>query len=255
MGVLADRVGHIELPATHAEPVRSRGLNWLERIIWRRLDPERLRRHALSRGYRLAPTHWEALAKRSLDLAIVLVFGIPAAITVALCAIAIRLESPGKALFSQLRTGKNGRRFKLWKLRTMVYNAEQLKEKYRHLNELPWPDFKITNDPRITWVGRFLRKTSLDELPQLWNVLTGDMSLVGPRPTSFASSTYSLWHTERLEFTPGLTGLWQVLARAESTFDERLRLDLAYIRGYSLWLDLELLLATALVVFTSKGAK
>ena len=100
----------------------------------------------------------------------------------------------------------------MFKFRTMVPNAEALKPALAHLNERPWPDFKITNDPRITRVGRILRQTSLDELPQLINVLKGEMSLVGPRPTSFAPSTYSFWHTYRLEVTPGITGLWQIKA-------------------------------------------
>jgi lipopolysaccharide/colanic/teichoic acid biosynthesis glycosyltransferase len=142
----------------------------------------------------------------------------------------------------------------MYKLRTMVQNAEELKEKYAHLNELTWPDFMITNDPRVTRVGRFLRRSSLDELPQVINVLRGDMSLVGPRPTSFSASTYSLWHTARLEVQPGLTGLWQVSGRKSIDFDDRLRLDIAYIRNRSLWLDLVLLTRTVGAVFEGRGA-
>ena len=115
-------------------------------------------------------------------------------------------------------------------------------------------DFKITNDPRVTRVGRILRKTSLDELPQIFNVIKGDMSLVGPRPTSFDVSTYKLWHTERLEVLPGLTGLWQVSGRSDLDFDERLRLDIAYIERQSLWLDIQILIRTVTVVFTQDGA-
>ena len=148
--------------------------------------------------------------KRLMDLSLSLL-ALPFVLPVmAVCAIALWIENPGPIVFAQQRTGRGGRRFRMYKLRSMYRNAEELKEKYRHLNELTWPDFKISNDPRVTRVGRFLRKTSLDELPQLFNVIKGDMSLVGPRPTSFDAGTYTLWHTERLEVPPGITGLWQV---------------------------------------------
>ena len=150
------------------------------------------------------------LAKKIMDLTLVLLsapFWLPVLVIIHLT---ISITSPGApAVFTQLRTGIGGKRFSMYKFRSMVPNAEALKEKYAHLNELQWPDFKITNDPRITKVGRILRKTSLDELPQLVNVLKGEMSLVGPRPTSFGSETYKLWHTERLDVMPGMTGLWQ----------------------------------------------
>jgi len=182
--------------------------------------------------------------KRLFDVAICLVV-LPIVIPVALiCAIAIRLDSPGPVLMRQSRTGQFGRRFPMFKFRTMVANAEELKASLAHLNILPPPDFKIPNDPRITRVGRFLRKTSLDELPQILNVLRGDMSLVGPRPTSFAASTYRLWHMERLEVRPGITGIWQVRARGTSTFDERLRMDIEYIDRMSFLLDLQIILWT-----------
>jgi lipopolysaccharide/colanic/teichoic acid biosynthesis glycosyltransferase len=141
------------------------------------------------------------------------------------------------------------------KLRTMVRNAEEMKAQLAHLNELAYPDFKISNDPRITRVGRILRKTSLDELPQLLNVIRGDMSLVGPRPTSFSASTYSLWHTARLEAKPGITGLWQVSGRNELDFDERLRLDIAYIdERSSLRRPAHPVLETVVVVVRRTGA-
>lgn len=172
-----------------------------------------------------------------------------------LCAVLIKIESPGgPVVFTQLRTGKAGRRFKIYKFRTMVPNAEELKVKLAHLNELQWPDFKITNDPRITRVGRILRKTSLDELPQIINVLKGEMSLVGPRPTSFAATTYQLWHTERLDVMPGLTGLWQVYGRAQTEFDDRLRLDIMYIQHRCMAVDIELLVRTVLAVMQARGA-
>jgi lipopolysaccharide/colanic/teichoic acid biosynthesis glycosyltransferase len=142
----------------------------------------------------------------------------------------------------------------MYKFRTMLTNAEELKHVYAHMNELTWPDFKITDDPRVTRVGRILRKTSLDELPQLFNVLKGDMSLVGPRPTSFDASTYELWHTERLEVLPGITGLWQISGRSDLDFDQRLRLDIEYIERQSIWLDLWILLRTVTVVVNQRGA-
>ena len=121
------------------------------------------------------------------------------------------------------------------------------------MNELQWPDFKITNDPRITRVGRILRKTSLDELPQIFNVLKGEMSLVGPRPTSFDASTYSLWHTERLDVTPGITVVWQIIGRGETEFDDRLVLDIAYIRKRCFMLDIEILFRTAFSILQGRG--
>ncbi len=167
----------------------------------------------------------------------------------------IAITSPGApVMFTQLRTGKGGKRFQMYKFRSMVPNAEELKKQYIHLNELQWPDFKITNDPRVTRVGRILRKTSLDELPQLINVLKGEMSLVGPRPTSFGSETYKLWHTERLDVMPGITGLWQIIGRAKLEFDDRLRLDIAYIERASIWLDINILVRTVFAVFKQKGA-
>lgn len=192
--------------------------------------------------------------KRMTDVVLVLL-SMPLALPlIALCALAVRLDSPGSPFFTQLRTGRGGKQFRMFKLRTMVQNADELKQKYAHLNELSWPDFKITDDPRVTRVGRLLRRTSLDELPQLFNVLRGDMSLVGPRPTSFSADTYRLWHTARLEVQPGLTGLWQVSGRNELDFDDRLRLDIAYIRNRSLRLDVLILLKTFSAVFTGRGA-
>ncbi len=193
--------------------------------------------------------------KRALDLLLCMA-ALPLLLPVlALCALLIKVDSPGgPVLFRQERTGRGGRRFGMFKFRTMVPNAEELKQELMHLNELQWPDFKITDDPRITRVGRILRKTSLDELPQILNVIQGDMSLVGPRPTSFGSDTYRLWQTERLDTSPGITGLWQIEGRAETEFDERLRLDIAYIERQSLLFDLTILLRTFLVVFQGRGA-
>ena len=198
-----------------------------------------------SRGY--------LLAKRLFDVA-VCVLTLPVFLLLFLiCALAIRLDSPGPILIAQERTGRDGRRFRMRKFRTMVRNAEELKAELAHLNILPPPDFKIPDDPRITRVGRFLRQSSLDELPQLLNVIRGDMTLVGPRPTSFDPSTYSLWHTYRLDVAPGITGLWQINGRNETTFDERLRIDIEYIERRSFRLDLEILLKTVPAVLRRSG--
>lgn len=195
------------------------------------------------------------LVKRFMDLFLVvgtLPLWLP---LIGIIALMIRVTSPGEpVVFKQLRTGKGGRRFQMYKFCTMVPNAEELKLKYAHLNELQWPDFKITNDPRITPVGKLLRKTSLDELPQLFNILKGQMSLVGPRPTSFGPETYKLWHTHRLDAIPGLTGLWQITGRAKLEFDDRLRLDIAYLERASVWFDINILARTVIAVFELRGA-
>ncbi|NCP86590.1 MAG: sugar transferase [Anaerolineae bacterium CG_4_9_14_3_um_filter_57_17] len=193
--------------------------------------------------------------KRIFDLTILTLSAIGWVPLIGVIAALIRITSPGgPVMFIQYRTGKGGKRFAMYKFRSMVPNAEELKKKYAHLNELQWPDFKITNDPRITRVGKFLRKTSLDEIPQLFNVFKGEMSLVGPRPTSFGADTYKLWHTERLDVIPGLTGLWQIAGRASLEFDDRLRLDIAYIERRSLWLDFNILVQTVFAVFQQRGA-
>ena len=192
--------------------------------------------------------------KRAMDLGITLAV-MPLLLPVlGIVALAVRLDSPGPILFRQQRTGRHGVRFGMFKFRTMVENAEDLKASLAHLNILPPPDFKIIDDPRITRVGKVLRATSLDELPQIFNVLRGEMSLVGPRPTSFAASTYELWHAERLEVVPGITGLWQVYGRNESTFDERLRLDVEYIQNQSPWLDLKIMFWTVGSIVRRSGA-
>ncbi len=195
-------------------------------------------------------------AKRAIDLLLV-ILAMPVWLSL-LCLIAVLIwvSAPGAPiLFYHLRTGKGGRRFYMYKFRTMVPNAEELKANYAHLNELKWPDFKITNDPRVTLVGRLLRKTSMDELPQLLNVLRGEMSLVGPRPTFFESDKYKLWQTGRLDTLPGITGLWQILGRGSVDFDTRSRLDIAYIERASLWLDINILYRTIFVVLKQKGAR
>jgi len=194
------------------------------------------------------------IAKRALDVVVGFVGLVATAPVMLLCAVAIKIDSSGPILIRQERTGRHGARFRMYKFRTMVRNAEELKASLAHLNVLPPPDFKIIDDPRVTKVGKFLRKTSLDELPQLVNLVRGDMSLVGPRPTSFSAASYDLWHTQRLEVTPGITGLWQVKGRNETTFDERLRLDAEYVRNMSLALDLRILALTVRSVVHGTGA-
>lgn len=171
--------------------------------------------------------------------------------TLLVTSVAIRLDSPGPAFFIQERIGKDGRHFRVYKLRTMVANAEELKASVLDSRTV---HFKTLDDPRITRVGRILRKTSLDELPQLFNVLRGEMSLVGPRPTSLNLATYEPWHERRLAVKPGMTGLWQVRGRNAMTFDERVKLDIEYIDNLSFSNDVKLLVETVVVVLKGKGA-
>lgn len=194
--------------------------------------------------------------KRFMDLVIVLLLAPVWVPVMGIISLLIKLESPkGPIFFVQKRSGKNGSRFKLYKFRTMVENAEEMKKELWHLNELEWPDFKITNDPRITKVGKILRKTSLDEVPQIINILLGDMSLVGPRPTFFSSDDYAMWQTERLDIKPGLTGVWQLYGRGEVLFDDRVRMDILYVQNFSLGMDLYIMLKTPGAVISQKGAK
>jgi lipopolysaccharide/colanic/teichoic acid biosynthesis glycosyltransferase len=168
--------------------------------------------------------------------------------------LAVKLSSPGPVLFKQWRSGRGGKPFLMYKFRSMRVDAELKKNELLALNEQDGPAFKIKNDPRVTTVGRFLRKTSLDELPQLWNVLKGDMSLVGPRPLPCAETeACSGWLRCRLDVTPGLTCIWQVRGRGSVSFVEWVRMDARYIRSRSLWQDLKLLLLTVPVVVLRRG--
>lgn len=167
----------------------------------------------------------------------------------------VKIDTPGPALYSALRVGRKGKRFRCHKFRTMVVNAGDFKENLRKQNGREGPTFKIVGDPRITRVGGWLRRYSLDELPQLWNVLTGDMSLVGPRPHPLDDfERYELEHLRRLDVTPGITGLWQVTARHSASFHINMALDLEYIERWSLWMDLKILLRTVAVVLQGTGA-
>jgi lipopolysaccharide/colanic/teichoic acid biosynthesis glycosyltransferase len=193
-------------------------------------------------------------AKRIMDLTLVLLsapFWLPVML---LAGFAIFITSPGApVIYASKRIGRGGRSFQFYKFRTMVPNAKALEAQLMHLNELQWPDFKITNDPRVTTVGKILRKTSLDELPQLLNVIKGEMSLVGPRPTIFGTENYRLWQTERLDFPPGLTGLWQITARGSVNMDERTRMDIAYIERACILLDIYIILKTVAAIFKPSG--
>ena len=170
-------------------------------------------------------------------------------------AIAVRLDSRGPIFYKSERIGKKARVFRCFKFRTMVKDADRRRAEIMHMNERQGILFKMTNDPRITQVGRFLRKYSLDELPQFFNVLRGDMSVVGPRPP-IASEVrqYDLSHLRRLDVTPGITGLWQVQARQDPSFDSYISLDVAYIENWSVWLDIKIILRTIGVVFAGTGS-
>jgi exopolysaccharide biosynthesis polyprenyl glycosylphosphotransferase len=192
--------------------------------------------------------------KRALDVAGaggVLILMAPVLV---LLAILIGLDSPGPVLYAALRAGRKGRPFRCYKFRTMVGDADTLKKGLRERNQRQGPCFKIKDDPRITRVGRVLRRYSLDELPQLWNVLRGEMSLVGPRPHPLDDySAYAIEHLPRLDVIPGMTGLWQVTARRDPSFEAGLNLDIEYIHRWSLGMDLRILLKTAAVVLRGSG--
>jgi exopolysaccharide biosynthesis polyprenyl glycosylphosphotransferase len=209
----------------------------------------------------------DSLAKRLFDLAASLMLVILLAPLMLLIAVAIKLDSPGPVIFKQKRVGKNGKLFTFYKFRSMVHNADpsaHCKHMHRIINGEIGQDeiegrrrgsLKMTDDARITQVGRFLRKGSLDELPQFFNVLKGEMSLVGPRPPiPYELEDYEEWHLCRLEALPGITGLWQVTARNQVSFEEMVRLDVEYIEKRSLWLDLKILLMTPKAVILGKGA-
>jgi exopolysaccharide biosynthesis polyprenyl glycosylphosphotransferase len=194
------------------------------------------------------------LLKRGLDVAGAGAALILMAPLLVLLAIFITLDSPGPVLYAAPRAGRKGRPFRCYKFRTMVRDADSLKDGLRERNQRQGPFFKITDDPRITRVGRILRRYSLDELPQLWNVLKGEMSLVGPRPHPIDDfSAYAIEHLPRLDVTPGITGLWQVTARRDPSFQAGMKLDVEYIQRWSLKMDLKILLKTAGAILRGSG--
>lgn len=200
----------------------------------------------------VAPVSW---LKRAFDLVFGTLILIGLSPFMAAIAILIRLDSPGPVFYGQERVGKDGVRFKMLKFRSMRQDADKLLEQLRAQNEASGPLFKMRNDPRVTKIGRVLRRTSLDELPQLFNVLLGQMSLVGPRPPVPSEvAQYEDWQLGRLRAVPGMTGLWQVSGRSDVPFHDMVRLDLHYIRNWSLWWDLEIILRTIPAVIGKSGA-
>jgi lipopolysaccharide/colanic/teichoic acid biosynthesis glycosyltransferase len=198
----------------------------------------------------------EACAKRTIDLAV----AVPALMVLAplmlIVAVAIKLDSPGPVLIAQERVSKGLRTFRMFKFRSMVANADELIGSLQALNEATPPLFKIRNDPRITRLGRHLRRLSIDELPQLINVLLGEMSLVGPRPPFVHEVEYDRWRQSiRLRQAPGMTGLWQVSGRSDLGYEAMISLDLRYVRDWSILLDLSILLRTPAVVLYGRGAR
>jgi len=201
---------------------------------------------------------WQSVIKHVMDLVGAFILLIMFSPLFLLIAIAIKLASPGPIFFQQQRSGQNGAPFTLYKFRTMISNAEQFKHELEAMNEMSGPVFKVTNDPRITRMGKWLRRYSLDELPQLFNVLRGEMSLVGPRPLPVdeVKRFSDLAHRRRLSVKPGITCLWQISGRNQiKDFKDWVRLDLEYIDNWSLWLDLSILLRTIPAVFAATGAK
>ena len=204
---------------------------------------------------RVAAGPYQRWGKRALDVtgaAIALVLSSP---LLALAALAIKLESPGPVFYRSTRIGRGGRPFTFLKLRSMIRDADRHRHQLTHLNECDGPVFKISRDPRMTRVGRFLRTTSIDEIPQFLNVLAGDMSLVGPRPPIPEEvAQYEPWQLRRLDVRPGITCLWQISGRSRIGFQEWMRLDLEYIKHRSFWLDLKILLRTIPAVLSREGA-
>jgi len=209
--------------------------------------------------FRTAPeTSWQSLFKQLFDFFFALLWVILLSPLFVLVALGIKLTSPGPILFRQQRCGLNGQPFTIFKFRTMVTNAEQRKQELAALNEMSGPVFKVSNDPRVIPIGRFLRKFSIDEWPQLFNVLWGEMSLVGPRPLPVdeVKRFDDVAHRRRLSVKPGMTCLWQVSGRNNVTdFEDWVRLDLEYIDNWSLWLDLKILWRTVPIVLAGTGAK
>jgi exopolysaccharide biosynthesis polyprenyl glycosylphosphotransferase len=199
---------------------------------------------------------WQLMLKRVIDFTVALLALLILSPALILVSLMIALTSPGPIFFVQRRVGLHKREFSVYKFRTMVVNAEDKQKELEHLNEVSGPVFKISKDPRITFVGRFLRKTSIDELPQLINVLIGDMSLVGPRPLPIRDyqGFNEDWQRRRFSVRPGITCLWQVSGRSSIPFERWMELDLEYIDGWSLWLDMRILMQTIPAVLKGEGA-
>ncbi|RKY80333.1 sugar transferase, partial [candidate division KSB1 bacterium] len=198
---------------------------------------------------------WQLFIKRIIDIVISLIAILLLSPVFIISAIGVKLSSKGPVFFRQERCGQNGRRFILYKFRSMIVGAEMKKRKLEKQNEMQGPVFKMKRDPRVTRFGRFMRKLSIDEFPQLFNVLRGDMSLVGPRPPLPAEvELYEVWHRRRLSMKPGLTCIWQVSGRNKIDFNTWMEMDMKYIDNFSLWLDFKILVRTIFVVLTGYGA-
>jgi Undecaprenyl-phosphate galactose phosphotransferase WbaP len=209
--------------------------------------------------YRFAALEHGRPVKRAMDLALTISGGLLAAPIIALIVILIRLTSRGPVLFKHERIGRGGRRFKAYKFRTMVVGSDRILEAHLQANPAAreeWRrDQKLKNDPRVTWIGRFLRRVSFDELPQIWNVLRGEMSLVGPRPIVRAEiPKYGEQFDIYIRAVPGITGLWQVSGRNDTGYRQRVALDVEYVSTWNVWLDLRILFRTVFVVVGQKGA-
>jgi exopolysaccharide biosynthesis polyprenyl glycosylphosphotransferase len=204
----------------------------------------------------LRHSHWQLFAKRLIDIIGATVALILFSPFMLMAVLGIWITDGLPILYEWNVVGLNRKPFKTWKFRTMVVDADAMKKQLMPLNEMDGPVFKIKNDPRITRIGKFLRKYSLDELPQLWSVLRGDMSLVGPRPAAIDElGRYESWHRRRLSIKPGITCIWQISGRNEiSDFDDWVRMDLEYVDNWSLWLDIKILLRTIPAVISTKGA-
>jgi exopolysaccharide biosynthesis polyprenyl glycosylphosphotransferase len=237
------------------EQVRARIVPDLFQLALSRVDIEDLGGIPIIGVKEVAITGWNLAFKRASDIVVSLVGLILLSPLLLLISVAIKLDSPGPALFKQVRVGKGGRRFVCYKFRSMRQGAEEERPELADRDEAMGPTFKIRHDPRCTRVGRLLRRTSLDELPQFYNVLRGEMSLVGPRPAIPSEvEQYQEWHRKRLEVSPGITGLWQVSGRSQLTFDEMCLLDIYYLENWTPLLDLKIALKTAPAVLAGTGA-
>ena len=235
---------HLQIPVLELKEAPQRMLSQFGKL------------HMITYANKVAP-FGQLLLKRLMDIMGALAGTmILAVLTIVLTPI-IKLDSPGPVFFAQKRVGRNGRIFKMYKFRSMYIDAEERKKELMAKNEMNGLMFKMEDDPRITKVGKFLRKTSLDEFPQFINILKGDMSLVGTRPPTLDEfEQYKTYHKKRLSFRPGLTGMWQVSGRSDITdFEEIVRLDVEYINNWSVALDIKILIKTVLAVFTESGAK
>lgn len=252
-GVTSDDEMLVVIRASRRLGVRTTVVPRLHEVIGHAVELDDVEGMTLLGLRDLSRTTSSLLLKRAIDISLSALALLLLSPLLAVLALLVKLTSPGPVLFAQWRIGRHGSPFRMLKFRTMVADAEEHKSDLAHLNEAA-PMFKIADDPRITPVGSWLRRRSLDELPQLWNILRGEMSLVGPRPLIEDESAQVLGHfRDRLQLTPGLTGPWQVLGRTKIPFEEMIRLDYLYVAEWSLWNDIKLLLRTAPVVFRARG--